>query len=138
MIKYLISWKYRYFKNKLRGVEKMIEDMEFKRYKTLEIREDVRVEYDNLKSRLAILDEKIKAEKEKPTLSVDEQKRMDDEKVIGERDLDRYKKQIDGMDLDVVGSKPSNEYPNGVNGLNMQLESLQELKGMIKEYLKTL
>ena len=132
----IFSWQYRYFQSKIRGVEKMILDLEFKRFKTLEIREEVRQVYDNTQSRLSVLLEQIKKETETPTLEKGDFARLEDQKVLMERDIERYKKQMDGLDLEVNGSKPTNEYPEGIQGINSQLESLHELKLMLRDYLK--
>lgn len=134
----MFNWKKKYFNKKIRGVECMIEDLIFKRFKTLEIREEIRQEYDNAKSRLAALDEQIKQEKEKPTLEEGEAKRLDDKKVLLEKDIERLENQMKGLDLEVVGTRPSNEYPEGVTGINETLDSLRELLGMLRTYIKTL
>ena len=65
LIKFLTNWEYRHFKNKLRGVERMISDLVFKRFKTGEIREQARQEYDNHKARLSSTEERLKTEKDK-------------------------------------------------------------------------
>lgn len=132
----IFNWKQRYFKKKLRGVESMIEDLLFKRFKTLEIREEVRQEYDNQKSKLAVLDVQIKSRE--PTLKKDELAKLADQKVLIERDIERYLGQMKGLDLEVHGSRATNEYPEGVQGINDQLESLRELVGMLREYIKGL
>lgn len=116
----------------------MIEDLLFKRFKTLEIREDVREEYDNLKARKTALELQIKSEKETPTMEQGEIARLDDKLVLLNRDIERSEAQLKGMDLDVYGSKPTNEYPDGVQGINQQLDALRELEKMIKDYIKTL
>lgn len=134
----MFNQKKKYFKKKLEGVVKMIWDLEFKKFKTLEIREDVRMEYDQIKNKLVMLEEQIAAQKANPTLSKDEIARLDDNKVLLERDLERYLNQIKGMDLDVAGSAATAEMPEGHQGINQQLDSLYELKGMVKEYIKTL
>lgn len=123
-----------YFKSKIEGVEKMIYDLEFKRFKTKEIREEIRVEYDNMKSRLHTLDEQIKswpADKEEG-----DRKKLEDNRIIVERDIDRFEKQIKGLDLEVEGSRPTNDYPDGVEGINDQIDSLQELIGMLKDWIR--
>ena len=130
------NWKYRYFKKKLKGVHKMIADLEFKRYKTLEIREDIRQEYENARSKLAILEDQAKKEKEAPTMEEGEAKRLDDQKVLLERDISRFKDQIKQLDLEVSGSNPTAEYHDGVQGINQQLEALHELVGMLKDYIR--
>jgi hypothetical protein len=136
IINYLTNWKYRYFVNKLRGVKKMILDLEFKRFKTREIREEVRQEYDNTKSRLAVLENQVGSEKEKPSLAKDEFKRLEDQQVVMTRDAERYQAQMKHLDVEIEGSPETNEYPDGIQGINSQLESLHELEGMVKDYLK--
>ena len=44
--------KKRYFRQKLEGVERLIYDLEFKAFKTREIREDIRKEYSMICARL--------------------------------------------------------------------------------------
>lgn len=58
--------KKKYFRKKLDGVESMIFDLEFKRFKTKEIREEVRVEYDNQKSKRAVIETQIRSQKKDP------------------------------------------------------------------------
>jgi len=134
--KKLTNWKYRHFVNKLRGVERMTEDLIFKRFKTLEIRDQIRQECDNNKARLDSIEQQIKNQKENPTLEEGEIKRLDDTKVILEREIERLTQQMRGLDLDVSGSKPTNEFPDGLEGINHQIDALYELKQMIKAYLK--
>ena len=138
ILKYLVNWRYRYFLRKRQGVRNMIEDLEFKKYKTLEIREEIRQEYTNMQSRLEVLKTQIVAEKTKSTLSMDEQKRLDDQKVLLERDSERLKEQIKNLDIEVHGSNQTNEYPDGVNGVDQQLESLHELIGMLNSWIAQL
>lgn len=134
----MFNKKKKYFKEKLDAVEKTIWDLEFKREKTRSIREEVRVEYDTTKARLELINNQIKDQKEKPTMSEGDIKRLDDDKVRIERDLTRYESQMKSMDLEVTGSQPTSELPDGHIGIDHQLESLRELKGMIKEYITKL
>ena len=87
---------------------------------------------------MSILEAQIKAQKEKPTMEAGEIARLDDQKVLLERDIERFKEQMKGLDLEVHGSKPTAEYHDGVQGVKQQLEALRELVGMLKDYLKTL
>lgn len=136
--KFITSWEYRHFVKKLRGVEKMTADLVFKRHKTREIREQIRQECDNNKARLSSIDEQIKIQKESPTMEEGEIKRLDDNKVILEREISRLEQQVRGLDLEVEGSKPTEEFHDGLEGINHQIDALYELKGMIKNYLKEL
>ena len=126
----------RYFSKKLDGVQKMIWDIEFKRAKTQSIREDIRVEYDNMKSKLSTLEAQIKTQKENPTIEAGDIARLDDQKVLLDKDIERLLGQMKGLDLEVEGSGRTNEYPDGVQGLNQQIDALRELQIMLREYIK--
>lgn len=165
---FITSKKKKYFIKKGEAVLKMIWDLEFKREKTLMIKEDVRREYDGACSKLQITDAKIlsqlKTEKicevhnpekgkekvhrdkgtcvceyvEKDFIGKDELERLYDQHDILVRDRDRFILQMKGMDIDIQGCTATNEFPEGVNGINQQLEALRELKVMIKQYIKQL
>ena len=93
------SKEYKYFKKKLQGVEYAILDWEFKRFKTLEIREDIRRNYDNAKAQIQSYNEKYETEKKKG-LPEGDLARIDDNKVRAETERDRMEKQIKGLDRD--------------------------------------
>jgi len=126
--------KKEHFRQKLEGTQKMIWDLEFKAFKTREIREDVRQEYDFLKSRIATLEAQIenwpadRDEAEKQTLV--------DQKARAEVDRDRFEEQMKRLDVEVEGSRPTNEHPDGYDGIVQQIESLQELVGMLRDWVK--
>lgn len=158
--------KKKYFKHKLDGVQKMIWDFEFKREKTLVIREEVRREYDGTNSKIHLIKTKVKAQLKDPALicevhnpepgkekalaaagkctciyndshlPIADIERLYDEADLLQRDSERYVAQMKQMDIDVNGSPKTNEYPEGHDGIKQQLESLRELKIMIQEYLK--
>lgn len=165
------SEKKKYFKKKYLSVQKMIWDLEFKREKTLAIREEVRREYDGCASKLHLLGTQINAQhvnpekiceihnpeagkervhKDKGTcvcehiapeqgfIGVDQLERLYDQVQVLGNDVQRYAAQMAQMDIDVQGSPKTNEYPDGVDGINQQLESLRELQMMIKAFIKTL
>ena len=134
----IFNWKYRYFNAKLRGVEKMIEDLKFKRFKTLEIREEIRQTYDQSKSRFNILEAQIKVQKDKPTMEEGDIKKMDDQIVLLEKDIKRYEEQMKALDSEVFGRKPDQEDHEGMQGINEQIDALYELKGMVNNYFKEL
>lgn len=124
-----------YFKQKRTQVRGLIFDLEFKKFKTREIREDIRVEYDSSRSRLLVLEEKIKQGPGKE--GIDEFKRLDDQKVLLERDIKRFEEQMVQLDLEIKGTRPTADYPNGVQGIDQQIDSLVELKKMIEDWIKS-
>ena len=127
-----------YFKKKLKGIEAMIWDLQFKKYKTLYVREQIREEYDQVRSRIEILRTQINSEKDKPTLSVDEFKRLEDEGVRAIKEVEKKKSQMDHLDMEINGAKPTADLPEGHQGLNETLEALRELKQVTQQYLKGL
>lgn len=141
IIKYLTNWKYRYFRKKLRGVQFMIADLEFKRAKTRMIREEIRQEYDNQKSKLMVLETQIESEESKPDefkMEKGEFARLGDQKVLLENDIEKFTQQMKGLDLEIAGSKPTAEFHDGVQGINDRLDALRELVGMLHDYIKSL
>ena len=122
-----------HFKQKLEGVTKMIWDLEFKAFKTREIREDVRMEYDQSKARLSVVLEQI--ENWPKDRDEEDKKRAEDRATLQKRDVERFEEQMKRLDLEVNGSKPTVDYPDGVQGIEHQIDSLQELKGMLKEWI---
>ena len=127
-----------YFKKKLKGIQAMIWDLEFKRYKTLYVREQIRGEYDALRSRLEILKTQIASEKDKPTLPEGDIKRLDDDEVRITKDIGRKLAQMKSLDIEINGAKPSAEVPDGHQGLNETMEALRELINVTKNYIKEL
>lgn len=125
-----------YFRAKANGVQKMIWDYEFKRAKTRAIREDIRKQYDQDKSKLAIIITQLGKEEKNPTMEKGDLARLEDEKVRLEKDLERWEAQMKGLDLEVEGSKKTQEFPDGVMGINQTLDSLRELQKMVKDYTK--
>lgn len=128
------SSKRKHFQQKLEGVQKMIWDLEFKSFKTREIREDIRKEYDTAKSRIDSFIKQI----ETWTGDEAERKGVEDKKVRCERDVIRFEAQMKQLDEEVNGAKPSAENHDGVNGIVQQIDSLRELVEMLKDHIKSI
>lgn len=128
------SAKKKHFIKKLADVEKTIWDLEFKRFKTREIREEIRVEYDQTRARLAPLEEALKTkDKKKDKADIEE---IEKQIAAVTEDANRYLAQMQHIDVEVGGSGVTENYPEGVQGINQQLDALRELQQMIKEYIK--
>lgn len=134
----MFNQKKKFFKKKLRGLQIMIWEREFQRFEKRKMREDIRVEYDNLKTKLDVLNTQIKSEKDKPTMSKDEAARLDDQKLLTEKDLKRYEELMRGLDVECEGTKPTEEYPEGAQGLTGELDSLRAAQLLVKQYIKNL
>lgn len=172
-INYMFNKQKDYFKNKLRGIQAMIWDLEFKRYKTFYVREQIRQEYDNCRSRMEILKTQIssEAEKLKPQLpnwkqetdgklettqvfikrnqdffdktpevrkQIDEFGRLEDDLERLEKEVEKKVAQMKSLDIEVQGSKPTAELPEGHQGINETLSALHELIQVTKKYTKEL
>ena len=164
----MFNLKKKYFKRKLKGVKCMTWDLEFKREKTLMIREDIRREYDGTQAKLQLIKDRLKAQLKDPSkvcevhnpgegkekihrskgkcvceyienhIEVGEIERLYDDIELLEIDRARFVDQMKGLDIEVHGSKRTNEYPEGVDGLDQQLGALQELQSMVRQYIKKL
>src|SRR3990167_3480482 len=62
----MFNKKKKYFKHKLISIQKMIWDLEFKREKSLMIREEIREEYNNISTKLNVVENQIKSQKKDP------------------------------------------------------------------------
>ena len=130
-----------YFKNKLKGIQAMIWDLEFKNFRTGYVREQIRQEYDGLRSRQEILKTNIKVESEPGKLkdtNLDEFKRLEDDDVRLTIEIDRKVAQMKQLDIEISGASPSAELPEGHQGTNQTLEALRELIQVTKHYIKQL
>ena len=123
-----------HFKAKLKATRQMRWDLDFKVFKTKEIREGVREQYDNAKHRLFNL------EKQRDAIEAGKPERDPLQKDIDTltEDTKRYEGQIKSLDIEVAGAVPGPEFPEGVIGLNDQIDSLRELETMLKEHIATL
>src|SRR3990167_7888724 len=134
--KYVFNWKYKHFVKKKRSVLMMVEDLQFKKFKTLQIREKEREDYTSICSRLGDINERIKSEKGEPTLSTDEIKGLDDQKALLERDKERKELRLKEIDIEIQGTRPTDEYPDGADGIEQQIELLHNLAHTIDIWLK--
>ena len=131
----------KYFRKKLHSVQCSIYDMQFKLFKTKEIREETRHEYDLLKSKREQLILRIKLESEKKyddpsKLNKDEFARLEDQKTILDRDIKRKEEGSDDPNLQNMVSLRSLDMD--ILAEQEQLGALQSLKVMIKDYIKKL
>jgi hypothetical protein len=137
------DWRKKYFLSKIKGVDHMILDLEFKRFKTQEVREEIRDTYDAKKAQILAIEERQKLEgaktkDDKTKMSEGDFNRLADDITRLEIDRDRYLAQIKDIDLQLNGAKPSPENPDGAQGMEDQLEALRELKDMLRDYMKLL
>ena len=119
----------------------MIEDLVFKRFKTFYVREQIRQEYDSLRSKLEIIKTQIAAESEAGKLketNLDQFKRLEDDALLMEKDVEKKIAQMQQLDIEISGSKPTNELPEGHQGINETTEALRELLHVTRQYTRQL
>jgi len=122
-----------HFTSKIQGVEQMIWDLQFKLFKTAEIREDIRKEHEASRSRLETITKQLEAFPKDG--NKDEKARLEDTKVRTEKDCERFVAQMQALDVEMHGSPKTNEYPDGATGITHQIDSYRELQEMLKQWL---
>ena len=122
-----------HFKSKLRQTKTLIWDLQFKVFKTREIRESIRQEYDYMKSRIETLTSQVTNFPKDGDQA--EKARIEDQIVLAKRDEERFLQQMKQLDLEIEGARPSEEYPSGVEGVTHQIDSLKELEKMLEDYI---
>lgn len=123
----MFNKKLKYFKQKLANVDKALWDLEFKREKSAQVREEIRLKRDRLVETQNHLAQQVK--KEGDDASKELSKVTDD--------IKRFEAQINMIDVEIYGKEPTAE-DVGQQGINDQIDSLNELKQMVKEYIKTI
>jgi chromosome segregation ATPase len=111
-------------------------ELEFKVFKAREIREDIRQQYDQMLSRIQMFQQKI--DEWPADGDQGEKARVADDKTRAEAEAARYLRQMQMLDAEVDGIKPSSDNPNGQVGISEQIDGLREVEGMIKDMIKTL
>lgn len=124
----------KYFQKQYKDLVFQIADIEFKRFKTKEGREELRQEYDKMKSKREVLKEQIELEKKAGKKSIDEIKGMED-------DLVRLEQQIKYTEEGKPDSDQSNyvmnlkDFDSAIALNNSQIDQLRSLRGLLKEYI---
>lgn len=124
-----------YFKKKLTGVRNLIWDMEFKRYQLLRKREDYREQYDNAMSKQSALKAQIDSITASGAVA---DGKLTDQLVLLDKEIENHKEWMDGLDAEVNGLPRSNEHPEGVQGINQQIEALIDLRSKTKDFINEL
>lgn len=111
----------------LKDIQRVIWNQEFKRFKALAVREQLRREYDQANDAF----NRISAH---PDLETNDQLKQEKQKI--EQRLTQLKGQIDDMDLRLNGVVPNENNPEGLIGITQELESSIEMREYIKAFVK--
>ena len=139
-----------YWKGRLQGVEQEIWQTQFQRYKAKEIKEELRVDLTALKSKQGLLQEQIKNHEEKKDLPEGDIARLKDEDIRLEVKINKQiygigmpklkeDKTVDEVETDKLPRENDlniKDMDRQLGFLNEKIDSLQELKSMIKDFVK--
>jgi hypothetical protein len=126
----LFNTKYKFFKNKVTSVQYAIWDLEFKLSKSRQIREGVRLDRDRAIEAINGMTSQLNATEDK-----EKRENLEAEIAKATDNKTRYEQQMDMIDFEINGGKPTENNPSGI-GILEQLKSYAELQGMYKDYLK--
>lgn len=132
----MFNKKKRFFKHQIKGNLHKVWVIEFSIYKKMQLREAIRQEYGLMKSRLEPLEAKIASEIATPIMTVDDRKRLEDQRDLINRDLTKLMEQIDNLDLEINGCKPNEKHQEGVQGEMQVLDTYRTLIQSLKDYIK--
>jgi DNA repair ATPase RecN len=123
----MFNTKKSYFKKKLEGVKKMLWDYEFKKFKLLELREDVRREYDRAIEKADALQKQIEnSDNKEETIKVLKEQKEETDKYI------EYK----ASQLKTFGQQISGTDPEQEPSIQASIDGLHELDKMLRDYIK--
>ena len=142
--------KKEYFKGRLQGAEQEIWQTEFMRHKAKEVKEELRVDMTALKSRQGLLRDEIKGHEEKKDMPEGDISRLKDEdvrlevkvnKIIYGIGMPKLKedKSVDEVETDKLPRETDlniKDMDRQLGFLNEKIDSLHELKNMIKDFMK--
>jgi hypothetical protein len=133
---YMKPGKKKFFQNEIYFLKKRIWNLEFQVNEKKQLREGVRKEYDYMSARIESITQAI-ANFPKDGDEGDK-KRIEDDKVRAETDLKGLETQMKVLDIEIYGSKPCVDYPDGVMGLTGEIESLREIELSLNDWVKSL
>lgn len=139
ILKWVSNPKYRYLVKKKKRMRFVIWDTELSMFKAKELREEAREGYDNCKSRINMMQEKIKTERlkdAKDRIEEGEIARVEDDIVRMEKERDGHLEEMQRLDIEVSGEKPNVDNPEGKDGNMQTLNKLRELEELVRDYIK--
>jgi hypothetical protein len=125
--------KKQYFLDMVLDAEKVIADLEFKKYTALGERETTRRQYDQGVDAL----NRLGAQLNNPNLSKDDKANLEAQKESVIKTVNDLKKHLDAIDGTVVGSAPTELLPDGAEGIDNKLKSWVQRREYIKGFIKS-
>lgn len=128
----MFNTKKRFFKNKVKEVNKYIWDLEFKIEKSRQVREGIRLDRDKAVETVIQLETQLKN-----TTDSKLKESLEAQKKHNEENIPRYEAQMKMIDAEINGGQPTEENPAGI-GIIERIKSFIELREMYKDYAKKL
>jgi septal ring factor EnvC (AmiA/AmiB activator) len=122
--------KKKYFKAMLSDIEKAIWEVEFRKFTAMNEREAIRRQYDQAQDALT----RMKAQ---PTPKEGLTEKQKSEIDLAERYVAQLTRELKAIDDTIVGGQPSEELPNGAEGLDSKLKAWVGRREYIKSFIKT-
>lgn len=120
--------KKKHFKGMLISAERVIAELEFKKFTALIERENVRRQYDQLQETLQRINAQL--------LSTPDNEQVKGEQATIEKNIKDAKDYMDSIDGTVVGTPPTPSLPDGAKGLDNELKEWVTKRDYIKSFIK--
>ena len=129
----MFNKKVKFFKEKLKRIEKSIWDLEFKLTESRKVREGIRLDRDRIVETQGLMNTKL----EDKTLTEEARTKLEQDLTKAKDTQTRFERQMQMLDNELNG-KIATETEDGIQGVNYQIESLVSLREMTKNYIKKL
>jgi len=120
--------KKKHFQAMVASADKVLAELEFKKFTCLIERENVRRQYDQLTETLQRVNAQL--------LSTPDDVKLTEEKNALEKSIQDTKNYMDGVDGTINGSMPTAELPDGAKGLDNEMKEWVNKKNYITSFIK--
>lgn len=131
----MFNAKKQYFNAMLKDSEKVIWDLQFKKFTALNERESVRRQYDQLSDALSRITAQL-TPIEGETMDEKHKENLEAQKAEVEKNIKDTKTYMDSIDATIVGGAPSSNLPDGAEGIDNKLRSWIQRRDYIKSFIK--
>lgn len=127
------SDKKKYFQRKLQNTREAIWGLEFKKFQTIELREQIRKDRDRAKEAVDAFEAELKRDHKEGTTEA-----LEKQKAEAQENADRFEAQIKMLDAEVAGRPYVSPEDQGEQGITDNIAALNEMVKMFVSYINTL
>lgn len=117
-----------YFAAMVADADKVLWDLEFKKFTALNEREVIRRQYDQAQDAFSRISAQL--------LDAGKNDKLEEEQKAIETRVKSLKKEMDAVDATIAGGQPSELLPNGAEGIDNKLHSWSQRREYIKAFIK--